>query len=272
MTGFSVDWLNLREGADQQARNSELLRVAATFAASGGDSRAVVVDLGAGTGSTYRTFGQRSFPVEFTPTWRFVDNDRELLGEAARRADQNHLIETYELDLNQVAQLPLTAVRLITASALFDLVSAPFIDRLIAEVDAASAGRPVGIYAALNYDGSTCWDPVHPLDQQVLEAFNEDQITDKGFGPALGPDACNYVKRTLEQAGFGVQLATSPWQLDGKDAQLVAELIQGIGSAVQSCPELAPEDIADWLAFRLAHAATGSCRVGHTDLLAIRES
>ena len=73
------------------------------------------------------------------------------------------LIETYELDLNQVAQLPLTAVRLITASALFDLVSAPFIDRLIAEVDEASAGRPVGIYAALNYDGSTCWDPVHPL-------------------------------------------------------------------------------------------------------------
>ena len=28
MTGFSVDWLNLREAADQQARNRELLRVA----------------------------------------------------------------------------------------------------------------------------------------------------------------------------------------------------------------------------------------------------
>ena len=158
MTGFSVDWLNLRKLLISR-RETELLRVAATFAGSGGDSQAVVVDLGAGTGSTYRTFGQRSFPAEFTPTWRFVDNDRELLGEAARRADQNHLIETYEIDLNHVAQLPLTAVRLITASALFDLVSAPFIDRLIAEVDAASAGRPVGIYAALNYDGSTCWDP-----------------------------------------------------------------------------------------------------------------
>ena len=272
MTGFSVDWLNLREAADWQARNSALLRVAATFVASGGNSQAVVLDLGAGTGSTSRAFGHRSFPAGFAPTWRFVDNDRGLLGEAARRADQKHLIETYELDLNQVAQLPLTAVRLITASALFDLVSASFIDRLIVEVDAASAGGPVGIYAALNYDGSTCWDPVHPLDQQVLEAFNEDQTTDKGFGPALGPDACNYVKHALKQAGFGVQLATSPWQLDSEDAQLVAQLIQGIGSAVQSNPEIAPEDIADWLAFRLAHVAIGSCRVGHTDLLAIRES
>ena len=272
MTGFSVDWLNLREAADRQARNGELLRVAATFAASGGNSQRVVVDLGAGTGSTYRTFGQCNFPAEFAPTWRFVDNDRELLREAARRADQNHLIETYELDLNQVAQLPLAAVRLITASALFDLTSALFIDRLISEVDAASAGWSVGIYAALNYDGSTCWEPVHPLDQQVLKAFNVDQTTDKGFGPALGPDACNYVKQALEQAGFSVQLAASPWQLEGKDAQLVAELIQGIGSAVQSCPELVSEDIADWLAFRLAHVATCSCTVGHTDLLAIRES
>ena len=271
MTGFSVDWLNLREAADQQARNGELLRVAAAFAASGGDAQAVVVDLGAGTGSTYRTFGQHGFSAKFTSTWRLVDNDRELLGEAARRADQNRRIETYELDLNDVAQLPLTAVRLITASALFDLVSAPFIDRLISEVDEASARRPVGIYAALNYDGSTCWDPVHPLDQQVLEAFNEDQTMDKGFGPALGPDACAYVKQALEQAGFGVQLATSPWQLEGNDSQLVAELIQGIGRAVQSRPQIKREDITDWLAFRLAHVTTGSCRVGHTDLLAVRE-
>ena len=271
MTGFSVDWLNLREAADQQARNGGLLCVAATFAASGGDTQAVVVDLGAGTGSTYRAFGQHGFSAEFTSTWRLVDNDRELLGEAARRADQNRRIETYELDLNHVAQLPLTAVRLITASALFDLVSAPFIDRLIAEVDEASAGRPVGIYAALNYDGSTCWDPVHPLDQQVLEAFNEDQTTDKGFGPALGPDACAYVKQALEQAGFGVQLATSPWQLEGKESQLVTELIQGIGRAVQSRPQITREGITDWLAFRLAHVTTGSCSVGHTDLLAVRE-
>ena len=272
MTGFSVDWLNLREAADQQARNSELLRVAATFAASGGDSQAVVVDLGAGTGSTYRTFGQCGFPAEFKSTWRLIDKDKELLAEAACRADQIRRIETYELDLNHVAQLPLAAVRLITASALFDLVSAPFIDRLIAEVDAASSGRPVGMYAALNYDGSTCWEPVHPLDQLVLEAFNEDQTTDKGFGRALGPDACDYVKQALERAGFGVQLAKSPWQLEGKDSQLVAELIQGIASAVQSHPEIAPEHITDWLAFRLAHVTTGSCMVGHTDLLAIRES
>jgi hypothetical protein len=112
---------------------------------------------------------------------------------------------------------------------------------------------------------------VHPLDQQVLEAFNEDQTTDKGFGPALGPDACNYVKQALEQAGFGVRLATSPWQLEGKDSQLVTELIQGIGRAVQSRPQITREYITDWLAFRLAHVTTGSCRVGHTDLLAVRE-
>ena len=116
MTGFSVDWLNLREAADQQARNSELLRVAAAFAASGGDAQTVVVDLGAGTGSTYRTFGQHGFSAEFNSTWRLVDNDRELLGEAARRADQNRRIETYELDLNHVAQLPLTAVRFLGVS------------------------------------------------------------------------------------------------------------------------------------------------------------
>ena len=271
MTGFSADWLNLRELADQQARNSALLRYAAAFASTEVDAQSVVLDLGAGTGSTFRAFEHISPSLESPLTWRFVDNDRELLEEAARRGHKGRPIETYELDLNRVEDLPLGGVRLITASALFDLVSGPFVDRLIGAVNRAALDRPMGFYAALNYDGTTCWDPAHSLDQAVLDGFNDDQVTEKGFGPALGPGACDYIKQALEGVGYSVKLAASPWKLDGKNSQLVAELIQGIGNAVQSHPELAADDIAAWLEFRLSHAAFGSCIVGHIDLLAIRE-
>ena len=273
MTGFSVDWLNSREAADQEARDSELLHSAVAFASTSteGDAQSVIVDLGAGTGSTYRAFDGVNTSIACPLTWRLIDNDRALLEEAARRAHKDHLIETYELDLNRVDELPLGEARLITASAFFDLVSGSFIDRLISAVNQSNSGKPLGFYATLNYDGSTCWDPIHPLDQVVLGAFNSDQVTEKGFGTALGPSACDYLQQVLEHAGFSIKLADSPWRLEGKDSRLVAELIQGIGSAVRSSPEISAEDIAVWLDFRLSHVAFGSCSVGHTDLLAIRE-
>src|SRR3954470_5031135 len=74
---------------------------------------------------------------------------------------------------------------LVTAAALFDLVSPAFIER-VAE---AVAARGAFLYTALTYAGRDPRPPPPPADARVLAAFHAHQRGDKGFGPAAGPEA-----------------------------------------------------------------------------------
>tara|TARA_B110000444_G_C18794607_1_gene574206 strand:+ start:86 stop:919 length:834 start_codon:yes stop_codon:yes gene_type:complete len=276
MTGFSIDWLDLREGADRRARDEELLEQARRWLQSdiAQGAAKVIVDLGAGTGSTLRAF---TIPTKSTAEltdqkWRLVDQDTALLKEANSRHGDECQLKTYELDLTDIDALPLQGAKLVTASALFDLVSADFIDSFVAALNSECQQQPLAFYAALNYDGTTRWTPAHPLDEAVLSAFNRDQHSDKGFGLALGPDASDYMEQLFKSSGFKVLTAHSPWVLDGTDNKLVDSLISGIGDAVAKDPLLDVAELQDWIQFRKAHSASGTCEVGHVDLLALPES
>lgn len=265
MSGFSVDWLDLREHADHRARDPGLREQALAWLETRPDGNAgQVIDLGAGTGSTLRALdgGNRA-----QLNWRLLDLDPALLKEARRRHGASHRLETSLADLSRVDRLPLESARLITASALFDLVSAGFVEALAERLTVQCRQQAVGLYAALNYDGLTQWRPAHPLDAAVLEAFNHDQRTDKGFGPALGPVAADTLAAIFKAAGFSVRRAASPWVLTGADQALVEELITGIANAVLGSPGLDPQALDDWVVFRKARAGSGHCRVGHEDVL-----
>jgi len=265
MSSFSIAWLDLRENADFAARDKNLVTQALHWlgqAAAPISPDRIIVDLGAGTGSTLRartTLGATNLAC------RLVDLDGKLLDEALRRHGKNYLIEDYQADLNIIGELPLTGAHIVSASALFDLASAEFIDALIERIDA----RKTAVYAALNYDGTTTWAPAHPLDEKVLAAFNQDQRTDKGLGPALGPDCTAYLKQALEKKGYTVSIQPSPWQLDGKDAQMQQELINGIAMAVSEGYDLNVDELIAWKIFRTANIANGNCSIGHWDLLAL---
>ena len=75
MTGFTADWLALREPADRRARNRELVR---DLTAWRRDLRELaVVDLGAGTGAALRYLAPR---LGGEQTWLLLDHDAALLG------------------------------------------------------------------------------------------------------------------------------------------------------------------------------------------------
>lgn len=261
MTDFSIAWLDAREPADLKARDKPLAAEALQWLEHNDRGlNPILVDLGAGTGSSLRALaaqGARNL------VWRLVDRDGSLLNEAVRRHSKDWLIEDYQADLTIIDELPLGGAQLVTASALFDLTSREFIDALVARISDQAAA----LYAALNYDGTTEWLPAHALDGAVLAAFNQDQGRDKGFGPALGADAAGYLASALQLSGYSVSLAQSPWQLGAADYALVTELIRGIASAVAGSFD--PAELNAWQDFRLAHAAEGSCKVGHLDLLAL---
>lgn len=248
--GFSADWLALREPADRAARD-EVLMASAVDAAG---LAPVILDLGCGTGATRRAMG----PLLPTAThWRMVDHDPDLLALAT-----GPHTSVVEADLSALETLPWQGVTLVTCSALLDLVSAAWIDRLVAIL----TEHRLPFYAALNYDGVMVWDPPDPLDTAITSAFNLHQRSDKGFGPSLGPDAFAGAVERFSNAGFTAQTADSPWRLSSRDSALQAELVHGIASAAA---ELGASDNAGWALRRRDLVLQTSMRVGHHDLLAL---
>ena len=120
MSGFSADWLALREPYDVRARNPKVLdAVVASFK----DFPSIrIVDLACGTGSTLRALGPR---LAAPQNWRLVDNDLGLLARATTMTRPAGItVEGVPLDLNRDLEAVLDGpVDLVATSALLDLVS-----------------------------------------------------------------------------------------------------------------------------------------------------
>lgn len=260
MSGFSIDWLDLRDEADRRARDARLAGGAAALVDDA--EHGLVVDLGSGTGATFRALS----PLLKQPaSWRFVDHDPALLTALERRLPAGTRADTVQADLAAPRPLPVNGARLVTASALFDLTSEAWLARLVATV----VSNRAGLYAALSYDGTTSFSPSHPLDETVVAAFNKDQRRDKGFGPALGPAAGEALSDALTRAGYRVAAASTPWRLGRADAALATALVRGMADAVRGAEGMDPAALGEWLAFRIESAGSGITVVGHLDVLGV---
>ncbi|WP_321499451.1 class I SAM-dependent methyltransferase [Breoghania sp.] len=269
MSGFSADWLSLREPADTCARADEI-RDAAISVLSG-KTHPVIVDLASGTGSTLRALSPH---LPKGQSWRLIDHDPALLKRAealcANLIDADHL-ECLEADLagnmDSVLDRAFEGADLVTTSAFLDLVSKPWAEAFLAKL--LECGLP--FYAALTYDGRTSCTPVHPLDQQVVDAVNLHQTSDKGFGPALGPHAAEFVLGALRGAGCQVMDAPSDWTCREEDPIFQSELVDGWANAARETEALSPADLDRWHSFRsqAITAKKSQILVGHVDLFAI---
>jgi SAM-dependent methyltransferase len=260
---FSADWLALREPHDLAARNPVVLD--AVVAAFRDLTSIAVVDLGCGTGATLRAIGAR---LPQRQAWRLVDNDLGLLARASELGRPPDVtVMTRPVDLARDLELALAEpLDLITASALLDLVSPEWLDRLIVE----AAARRLPVYAALTYDGRIVPAPECPCDSELLAGFNLHQRTDKGFGAALGPAAAARAADRFEHFGFHVVQARSDWVLGPDDRTIQDAVFAGWADLAALTTALSTDRIAAWLAKRRALLADGlsSLRIGHVDVFA----
>jgi SAM-dependent methyltransferase len=259
MSGFSADWLALREPADTAARSPNLTEFVAEALGSRGALR--ILDLGTGSGSNVRYLTPRlRQPLQ----WRIVDNDPQLLAHARCAARDVQVIAS-DLDLLEPAWFEHTD--LVTASALLDLVSEGWLARLVERCRAGVSA----VLAVLNYDGRIICAPDDEQDAWICTLVNRHQRTDKGLGPALGPDAGRTLEAMLSDVGWEVRRAASDWVLGAGQAELQRQLIGGWALAAL---EIAPDQtarIAAWKQRRLAHVDHGDSQiiVGHDDVAGV---
>jgi SAM-dependent methyltransferase len=274
MSGFSPEWLTLREPSDHRARDAMLgLKLADRLQ---NRARITVTDLGCGTGSniraTYALLGREQH-------WTLVDYDPKLLAAArahltawADRAEPDGdtlelmksgkrlVVRFREADLVQTLDAALGETPdLVTASALFDLCSTAFIDRFAKAV----AARKAVFYTVLTYNGIQNWTPHHPADAALCAAFCSHQMTDKGFGPSAGPTAPHALATAFQAQGYAVVEGDSPWLLSRTDQALIDELAPGFAGAVAETGKVDAAALAAWRGLK-RHGA----EVGHTDTLA----
>ncbi len=262
MTGFSADWLSLREPYDVRARNAKVLAaVAATFAAL---PTLTIVDLACGTGSTLRALAPR---LPGRQNWKLVDNDLGLLVRAAQASHPRAKVTTTAIDLVRDLEAALDGpLDLVTTSALLDLVSESWLERLATEV----AARRLPLYAALSYDGRITFEPSDSLDGAIVAAVNDHQRRNKGFGTALGPDAAKRVIALFETMGYSVVHGEADWVMEPHDRDMQAALLDGWAGAAREAGQQSLAEIAAWLTRRrdaLSHGQS-SIRVGHVDVFA----
>ncbi|MEU9626590.1 class I SAM-dependent methyltransferase [Streptomyces luteogriseus] len=264
---YAPEWLELREPADASARAHDLLDpLRIRLANLPGKSGVVIHDLGCGTGSMGRWLAPR---LDGAQHWILHDRDPYLLHFAAvssprSAADGSRVsVETRRGDVARLTPDALQGASLVTASALLDVLTREEIDTFAA----ACAGAGCPALLTLSVAGRVELTPSHPLDAELVQAFNDHQRRDG----LLGPDAVTAAAEAFSEHGATVRLHPSPWRLGPEQAALTEQWLRGwVGAAVEERPELRAE--ADvYLTNRLAALAAGELRVTvhHVDLLAL---
>ena len=276
---FAASWLSLREAVDSHARSEGLVSRLNDWLAAR-SAPAALADLGCGRGSNMQFLAPR---LSGAQRWVLFDHDAALLQEARARARPLHdaagqplKVETHCASLSNLDHPALKDVDVVSASALLDLVSQQWIDALAAQC----AKRPQALMVSLSVTGEWYFvdaeqQPIDdPEDRFVLGLFNAHQQRDKGLGEALGGAAHGALVNALQQHGYMVEEAPSPWQLvagSHEQQPLVSSLINGWAeAATEQAPEAATR-IAEWRTARLDAVERGQAGVwvGHYDLLAL---
>jgi hypothetical protein len=157
-----------------------------------------------------------------------------------------------------------TACDLVTASALLDLVSDAWLQGLCRHC----RQNRFTLLFALSYDGRIECAPHDPDDERMRDLVNRHQHTDKGFGPALGPDAAARVGQLLESLGYQVIRDRSDWVLAPEAEALQRALISGWAAAAKAISPADAHRVEAWCGRRLSHVDASRSRliVGHEDV------
>ena len=260
MSGFSADWLSLREPVDQRSRSGVILGAIERYFQK--SDRVSAIDLASGRGSMIRALTSR---LPKRQVWYAIDDEPVLLRDAELTRTGTIQIQSRLVNLvENLEDVLSTAADLVVTSAFIDLVS----DRWLNQLVHGTMARSLPVYLGMSYDGRVMCSPRHDLDDVVIAAFARHQRRDKGFGPALGPEAGDVAADKFGEAGYEVTVERADWHLTVEERDLQSMMVAGWYAAVTELNELEPHALNAWHEQRLAWIADGrsTMTVGHLDI------
>jgi SAM-dependent methyltransferase len=158
----------------------------------------------------------------------------------------------------------------LVAQAFVDLLSPADVERLVSGVVDGGA-----VYLPITFDGGTVFEPSHPADDAVLDAYHATMVGDDG--DRLGARAGRRLRTLLPE--FGVDVAASgrsDWRVEPTDdagvqagytadeAYFLAVVVDTVADAVRG---RVPDGTVDaWLAARREQREAGTLRFGARNL------
>jgi hypothetical protein len=292
MSKFAAQWLELREPVDHRSRNQDLQTQVIDYLTKMKTVYPGIIrltDLGSGTGSNLRALAPQLGSMQH---WTLIDYDVALLHTARAtllawanseintsipgitvdpstqikplaiiKQNKTIIIEFKCVDLYKDYQVILDEpADIVTAAAFFDLVAESWLTEFCTYLS-----KP--LYTVLTYDGIEKWSPPNIIDIDILKAFHRHQITDKGFGPALGPAATVHMQSILRDHHFNTLCTASPWTMDHRDRDLIEQLAIGTARAVREIDAIPKHITEQW---EQSRRQANNCEIGHIDLFAYK--
>jgi SAM-dependent methyltransferase len=150
------------------------------------------------------------------------------------------------------------------ANAVLDLVDVPAVLPALLRLLV-----PGGVYwFTINYDGESIFEPGHPHDDQIMQAYHRDMDERVRYGrPAGDSRTGRRLFHYLRAAGAPALAAgSSDWVVSaspdgnypGDEAEFLRSILGTIQNALRARPDrVEPADLADWLAVRGRQLAAG---------------
>jgi SAM-dependent methyltransferase len=272
-------YLTAKTSVDDRALNRQVLAELRRLMPAGAPR---VLEVGAGLGTMVARL--LDWGVVGTGEYILLDADRQLLDHsrhwlrdwaAARGLRSDPLADGLQVgdlrvrlvhaELGRYLQAAGGApADVLIANAVLDLVDVPAILpgllRLLV---------PGGVYwFTINYDGESIFEPGHPHDDQVMQAYHRDMDERVRYGRPAGESRTGRrLFGHLRAAGAPALAAgSSDWVVGagpdgnypGDEAYFLRSILSTIQDALRSRPDrVEPADLADWLAVRGRQLAAG---------------
>ena len=196
MHAFNNNWLFERERIDNLSKNKTLINKLDNSLKKFNNIN--IIDLGARTGSNFRYLSKKiKLKNQY---WSLIDISQKSLNEVKKNLTKNQKFINLKLInkniIRDIKKFEFNKFYLVTGSAFLDIMPLNWFKSFHEKNINTKL-----VYFSINYDGFFQFFPKHDLDLEILNLFNNDQVSKKNNqNKAVGPNCTSIINKFFNKS------------------------------------------------------------------------